>query len=69
MAATAPAPLKFGLVADIHHDVMHDGIDRLTAFLKAMEKVKPEFVLQLGDFSLAARRHGERRLAPPVELL
>jgi 3',5'-cyclic-AMP phosphodiesterase len=46
----AAAKLRFGLIADVHHDVMPDGIQRLTAFLKAMEKIKADFVVQLGDF-------------------
>jgi 3',5'-cyclic AMP phosphodiesterase CpdA len=49
-ANTAAAKLKFALIADIHQDVMPDGVERVAAFVKAMEKIKPDFVLQLGDF-------------------
>ena len=44
-------PIKIGLIADLHHDVMHDGAQRLGAFLKAMKSEKPDAVIQLGDFA------------------
>ncbi|MBT7350897.1 MAG: metallophosphoesterase, partial [Phycisphaerae bacterium] len=44
-------PVQIGVIADLHHDVMHDGIDRLGVFLKAMEVSKPDAILQLGDFA------------------
>jgi 3',5'-cyclic AMP phosphodiesterase CpdA len=59
-AATLPLPalarsgaqgkLRFGAISDIHHDVMHDGMQRLAAFLEAMREAKPDFIVQLGDF-------------------
>jgi len=48
--ASSPAPLRIGLVADVHKDVMHDADDRLTRFIDHMQQVKPDFILQLGDF-------------------
>ena len=44
-------PVRIGVIADLHHDVMHDGIDRLEAFLKSMSLSKPDAILQLGDFA------------------
>ncbi len=44
-------PLQIGVIADLHHDVMHDGTDRLGAFLKDMSVSKPDAILQLGDFA------------------
>lgn len=44
-------PIKIGLIADLHHDVMHDGLRRLAAFLKAMEAENPDAIMQLGDFA------------------
>ena len=44
------APLRFGLLADLHHDVMPDGIERTKAFVEAMTEAKVDFVAQLGDF-------------------
>ena len=52
-ATTSPLkkPVQIGVIADLHHDVMHDGMDRLGVFLKAMEVSKPDAILQLGDFA------------------
>ena len=44
-------PVQIGVIADLHHDVMHDGADRLGAFLKRMSEVQPDAILQLGDFA------------------
>lgn len=51
-AATAfpAAPVRFGIIADVHKDVMHDADERLTQFIDRMQEVKPDFILQLGDF-------------------
>jgi len=43
-------PLRFGLIADVHQDVMHDGERRISAFAAAMNDAKADFVAQLGDF-------------------
>jgi predicted phosphodiesterase len=42
--------IRFGVIADLHHDLMHDGLDRLTAFIKSMQAESPDFIIQLGDF-------------------
>jgi len=65
LAARSAAPadsgsarrLRFGLISDVHHDVMPDGLDRIGAFVAAMERAKPDFVLQLGDFCCPAPRN------------
>ena len=44
------APLRFGLIADIHKDVMHDADQRLRSFIDDMKKRDVDFILQLGDF-------------------
>ena len=44
------ATLRFGVIADVHQDVMHDGVKRITSFVTAMEGQDVDFVLQLGDF-------------------
>lgn len=46
----APRRLRFGLISDVHQDVMPDGVDRIRAFVEAMEKAKVDFILHLGDF-------------------
>jgi predicted phosphodiesterase len=44
--------VHFGLIADIHQDVMHDGKERLQAFLDASSKKDLDFIIQMGDFAL-----------------
>ena len=48
----AGSPIRLGLIADLHHDVMHDGLDRLESFLTTMQAAKPDAILQLGDFAI-----------------
>lgn len=50
-------PLRFGIISDIHHDIMHDGIARLTSFIDAMRTEKPDFIVQLGDFCVPHARN------------
>ena len=45
-----PAVLRFGLIADVHQDVMHDGPQRIKAFTEAMNEAEADFICQLGDF-------------------
>jgi len=44
-------PVKIGLIADLHQDIMHDGEKRLDAFLKKMAIINPDAIIQLGDFA------------------
>lgn len=46
-----PSPVKIGLIADLHHDVMHDGPQRLAAFLEFARQQQPDAIVQLGDFA------------------
>ena len=43
-------PITFGLCADVHQDVMHDAVERMATFVRAMNERKVDFVAQLGDF-------------------
>ncbi len=43
--------IKFAAMADIHLDIMHDGEERLNAFLKAADNADVDFVIHLGDFA------------------
>ncbi len=55
---TKPARrVRFGLIADIHPDVMPDGIERVRAFVAAMGRAEVDFILQLGDFCWPAPRN------------
>lgn len=42
--------LKFGIFADLHVDIMHDGLSRLTMFLDTCSREQVDFIIQLGDF-------------------
>jgi len=50
-------PIKIGLIADLHHDVMHDGPQRLAAFLNTIESEQPDAVMQLGDFAYPNKKN------------
>ena len=50
-------PIKLGMIADLHQDLMHDGPTRLKAFLDAMKKEKPDALLQLGDFAYPSKKN------------
>ena len=43
-------PLRFGLCADVHKDVMHDADLRLKAFIEEATEKDLDFIIQLGDF-------------------
>ena len=42
--------LRFGVIADVHKDIMHDAEGRLRAFVDHMKAASVDFVVQLGDF-------------------
>ncbi len=44
-------PVRIGLIADLHQDIMHDGETRLDVFVEEMAKTKPDAIIQLGDFA------------------
>ena len=50
-------PIKLGMIADLHQDVMHDGPSRLKAFLEVMKNEKPDALLQLGDFACPSKKN------------
>ena len=56
-AADAPAAVRFGLISDVRQDVMPDGVERLRAFVAAMQQAKVDFILQLGDFCQPGERN------------
>ena len=49
-SSKTPVVLRFGLIADVHQDVMHDGYQRIKAFTEAMNEARADFICQLGDF-------------------
>lgn len=51
MFPSAAKTIKAGLITDLHHDLMHNGQERLQVFLTHMKKINPDFILQMGDFA------------------
>lgn len=49
--------VKIGIIADLHHDVMHDGEKRLDVFLEAMKLSKPDAIIQMGDFAVPSEKN------------
>ena len=52
-------PIKIGMIADLHQDVVHDGEKRMAVFLKAMEEFNPDVIIQLGDFAVPRQSNKE----------
>ena len=51
LRAAEPAPvLRLGVGADLHHDIVPDGSERLAALIKASQEFQAHAVAQLGDF-------------------
>ncbi len=48
--SAAKGKFRLGVITDVHHDVMHDGMKRLSAFLEAMREARVDAIVQLGDF-------------------
>ncbi len=46
------APLHFGVITDLHQDIIPDAPDRLRAFVEAMTLANVDFICQLGDFCI-----------------
>jgi len=49
-SCAAKPVLSFGLITDLHHDLIQDGQSRIAAFVTEMNNVKPDFIMQMGDF-------------------
>jgi len=49
VATTTGDNLRFGLIADVHQDIMHDAVPRMRAFVEAMAAEEVDFVCELGD--------------------
>jgi len=50
-------PLKFGVITDVHQDLIHDASARVTSFGNAMNEQKADFICQLGDFCIPHNRN------------
>ena len=50
--ASNATPVRFGLISDLHIDIIHDAELRLQTFLTEMEAQDPHALIQLGDFAI-----------------
>ena len=50
----AEQSVKIGIIADLHHALIHNGLQRLTQFLDAAREADVDFIMELGDFHLLA---------------
>lgn len=50
LALESDKSVTFGLIADVHKDVMHDADERLQDFINAANKRELDYIIQLGDF-------------------
>ncbi|MBD5375262.1 MAG: hypothetical protein HDR77_07280 [Bacteroides sp.] len=58
MAQTpAKNEIRFGIVSDLHHDIMHDAPERLNDFLEAAKKNQVDFIIDLGDFCFVKKEN------------
>lgn len=55
--AAGAGKLRIGVITDVHQDVMHDGLERITAFVTAMREHQVDFIVQLGDFCVPHARN------------
>jgi predicted phosphodiesterase len=54
---SAGKKIRFGVIADLHHDIMHDAPERLSAFIKEMNAGAPDFIIQMGDFCMPKKEN------------
>ncbi len=58
-ASIATEHLKFGIVADVHKDLMPDADERLSKFIESAKRREVDFILQLGDFCMGLEQNRE----------
>lgn len=51
--------VRFGMMTDVHKDIMHDADQRLGSFIREMTAVQPDFIIQLGDFCQPVAKNRE----------
>ena len=50
-------PLRFGVITDVHQDIIPDAVGRVSKFVEAMERAGVSFICQLGDFCIPHERN------------
>lgn len=56
---TAKNKLRIGLIADLHHDIMHDSMERLLSFINQSNSTGADFIIQMGDFCVPKDKNKE----------
>ena len=51
-ARAAGPTVRFGVITDVHQDIIPDGPARIGAFVRAMTAARADWVIQLGDFCI-----------------
>ena len=51
-ATNAPSSVRFGVITDVHKDIIHDADQRLQTFVDEMSDQSLHFIAQLGDFCI-----------------
>lgn len=51
--------IRFGICADLHQDLISDGVPRLKAFIGEMNRLNPDFIIQMGDFCTPKEQNRE----------
>ncbi len=49
--------VRLGLIADVHQDIMHDGVERISAFVADMQQQAAHGIVNLGDFCVPHARN------------
>lgn len=49
--------IRLGVIADVHQDIMHDGIERISAFVSDMQSQQAHGIINLGDFCVPHSRN------------
>jgi predicted phosphodiesterase len=57
LAGKPPKKLKFGIVSDVHKDIMPDADARLETFISEAKKRKVDFIIQMGDFCFGEKKN------------
>lgn len=55
--AKAARKTRVGLIADLHQDIMHDGIERLSSFIEHAQRTKTHMIIQMGDFCIPEKKN------------
>lgn len=58
-SSTVKQVITFGICTDVHQDIIHNGEERLNAFVDDMTAKKADFIIQLGDFCYPESKNDE----------